>query len=426
MIDDEQSGASVKGEGIQIGDSGVQSNLRAETINVFHGGGGRKPREPRPGGRRQGRQRRVAVAAVVIAASCLIAVYFLIGQQPSVVTTRVVGNSPLFEDQRVLNYLDSQGYAPDGASREFDSLGSWDICDYEVRSLVAAYDLANLGDRVEADCVSRNLAHAGMRLYEDPFNVAPLVIVARSRVVRQLEQEGVVREENRIYIFNVARYLHLMIPAAGIPVGKDCRSLPGGLGAPLGAASPAVTTTDPRRSSSGSVFAAIEYHALLGNNNVRITEPFQACILTAIRPNLSIEDSHTSDLMQDFISSNGVIEMAAVYENDYLYDEINGIGPAGVVMMYPNPDIIADDTLVAWNSAGYKQVEALKSTGMKKLMEQDGFRPSGDGPGFVSAMTGKGHTVPDIDRPPAGLQFYPDNNSQRVLQDLAREITAPS
>ena len=423
VIDDEQSGAHVKGAGIQIGDSGVQSNLLAETINVFHGGGGRKPRAPQPGGRRRGRGARIAV---IIAASCLIAVYFFIGQQHSAVMTRVVGNSPLFADRQVLNYLDIKGYAPDRASQEFDSLGSWDICDATARSLVAGYDFANLGDRVEADCVSRNLTHAGVPAYEYPFNVAPLVIVTWSWVARKLEQEGVVQEESKIYVFNVARYLHLMIPAASIPVRKDCRSRPGTLDAPLATTGPALTTTNPRRSSSGSMFATTEYHVLLNNNNIRITEPLQSCIVTAIRQNLSIEDSHTSDLMQDFINSNGVIKMAAVYENDYLYDKINGFAPTGVVMMYPNPDIISHDTLVAWDRVGYKQVDALASTGMKNLMEQDGYRPSGDASGFVNAMAKKGYTVPSLERPPVGLQFYPNNNNQQVLQDLAREVAPPS
>ena len=141
------------------------------------------------------------------------------------------------------------------------------------------------------------------------------------------------------------------------------------------------------------------------------------------RQHLHPQDAHTPNLMEDFID-NGLAEpMAVVYENDYLYAAITGaINPSDVVMIYPTPDIISDDTLVSWDPAGNRLVESLTSSGMDQLAERDGYRTDGDSAGFVGAMAALDYTVPDILDPQAGPQFISNHASPDVLQGLTGQV----
>jgi hypothetical protein len=130
--------------------------------------------------------------------------------------------------------------------------------------------------------------------------------------------------------------------------------------------------------------------------------------------------------MADF--QNDTVTMAAVCENDYLYQSLDHEMPADAVMMYPNLNVVHDDTMVSWDAPGSQLVKALGNSDMTSVAEQDGYRVVGATSSFVSAVNRAGYTVPDRDAPPAGLQFdsspvdgkYP----WQALEALACEVTS--
>jgi hypothetical protein len=189
--------------------------------------------------------------------------------------------------------------------------------------------------------------------------------------------------------------------------------------------------TNPENSNSGDMFAACEYMALNGGV---IDEPFDDARRGVIQRAFRAGSTHTPQLMHDFLSDSG-IQMAVVYESDYLYAAIAPPGnyyafpPASeVVAMYPNPDIISRNYLVSWDSAGDQLLEAFQTAGMEKLAEYKGYRAD-DHEDFMRTMTGLGHPVPSLSQSSADLQFVnsgqintSNNNIRQLLQALAHWV----
>jgi hypothetical protein len=388
---DERPGTDARGQGIQVGEGNNQYNIWS-----FHF---------IPGKHRQ-RGPRFAVwwiasgSAVAAAAALLLAMHFFAGP---LVTARVVGNSFLFSDPKVVNYLASQGVELSQASQNLPSQGSWDICNDAPGSLVKNYDVANMGDTTEAQCLESKLA--GYPHSQKLFNVEPLVIVAYESAFKKLEEADVVRDDKEgkgIHVFELAEYLHQVVHPTRLPL-------------------PSLAITVPTESNSGTMFVADAYLSLAGAGP--ITEPFDSSRLDVIKRALFTQETHTPNLMDDFLG--GGVPMAVVYENDYLYAAISHkFAPGQVVVMYPTPDINSDDTLVSWSAAGNQLISKVTSPGMKDLAEQDGYRTSEDSADFVSVMHSAGYQVPSLNSPTSDPQFDDQYKpGWQVLQELAREAS---
>jgi hypothetical protein len=171
------------------------------------------------------------------------------------------------------------------------------------------------------------------------------------------------------------------------------------------------------------MFVADAYPALAEEKAGPITAPFDNSRLDVIRQALFTQETHTPNLMDDFLG--GGVPMAVVYENDYLYAAVSHkFDRDQVVMMYPTPEINSDDTLVSWSAAGNQLISKITSPQMKDLAEHDGYRTSEDSADFVSVMNSAGYSVPSLNPPSPDLQFYDHcKPGWRVLEELAREAS---
>jgi hypothetical protein len=120
-------------------------------------------------------------------------------------------------------------------------------------------------------------------------------------------------------------------------------------------------------------------------------------------------ETHTPDLLRDFLTM-GIAgrPMAMVYESDYLSAKLtNEIpGNSDITVMYPNPDVISEHTLVSWTPKGDRLLNALLTNPtIGKYEETHGYRTSQDANGFVGYMATRGITVPSVNALSRNLQF---------------------
>lgn len=155
-------------------------------------------------------------------------------------------------------------------------------------------------------------------------------------------------------------------------------------------------TTDPQYSNSGSMFAAIAYAALSHSETVGDLSPKDPWIpvIKKYYDQLGSLPQSTPDLMNDFMNgATGPNAMAMVYESDY----INSLGYDSTVrnsdttLLYPDTDIISDDTLVAWTPAGQQLMNLFTSQGTSEFALRSGYRTTTNADAFSDDIQKKYH-----------------------------------
>lgn len=337
----------------------------------------------------------------------------LVTAQIPLVTVQMAGSSSFFDDSKVRGELRRHGIG-----LQETSSGSLEAC--AEPSLAARYDVANSGSQDSATCVVRKLTAAGLNPHKsNPFS-SPMVILTYDPIVKLLKTLGVVTQANGITIFDVSKYLDV------VKAGRQWTSIKGSQTYPSHSRI-LLGTTDPRFSNSGGMFAAIAYSAQTKDHHPP-TDPQPGDPLVAVIRDCFSEqgsmNTHTPDLIRQFVTDGmDAYPMVMAYEDDYIQARLSGLaGPkSGITVMYPNPDVIADNTLVSWTPQGNKMTALLTTPTMAAAEEQHGYRTSGDSSGFVSYMTAKGITVPNLNALSASLQFanLPTDTS---LQELINEV----
>jgi hypothetical protein len=252
--------------------------------------------------------------------------------------------------------------------------------------------------------VDRRLAGDGVNAQDSsPFS-SPMVIISYQPVVSLLRALGVVTQASGFLIFDVSAYLHV------VSAGTRWTAIAGN-GAYRSVNRVLLSTTDPRYSNSGGMFAAIAYSAQDGNDPFNGVKPGDR-YLTVIRECFAGQgsmDTHTPDLLTQFLTDGmGREPMAMVYESDYIHAKLTDQAylPPGLEVLYPTPDVIPDNTFVSWTSAGNKMTGLLaRDPVLAVLAERHGYRTSQDAVRFVREMADKGITVPGLGPLPAGLQI---------------------
>jgi hypothetical protein len=325
-----------------------------------------------------------------------------VAQPAPPVTVQMAGSSTFFSDPTVEPELRRLGLVV-----QETSLGSRQVCGEPA--LAQRYDVANSGSQDAAACVLQELTAAGRNAHKsNPFS-SPMVIITYTDIVSVLKAAGIATTVkcgcsiNGITIFDIRKYLK------AVSAGTRWTGIKGN-GTYRNRSRILLATTNPLFSNSGGMFTAIAYAAL--NND----DPF-----TGLRPNdsslavirqcfaeLGNLDTHTPDLLRQFLTEGeDAIPMAMVYESDYVFTKLSGqagLNPK-LTVMYPNPDVISDNTLVSWTPRGNKLTSLLTSPAMQSFEERHGYRTSGDSTSFVAYMKARHITVPDLGSYNVGLQF---------------------
>lgn len=358
----------------------------------------------------------VALAAAVILAAALdvsaVAVRRVVDPDPSTVVVEVAGSSDFFDDSAVVSELQKDGYRIDQSD-----LGSYQIANEPDPA--AGNALANADGKSAALYIESKVPKQGnFPETGNPYS-SPLVIVTHPQIVSLLVTAGIVKYTNGIPIFDVATYLN------AVTSGEEWADIKGNKTF-LSPNRIMLTTTDPMYSNSGATFAAILADTLnagtLGRGQPLSDPDFQS--LDECFTIQGAMEQHTPDLLRKFAADGmNAYPMALVYESSAISAKFGRSGtlPADTVLMYPNPDIVSDTTLVAFNALGEHIINLLSAgtpssdPSLVGLEEQDGFRTSSDSQTFMGYMASRHVPVINLDQAPVTFVRPPDESAYQAL-----------
>lgn len=310
------------------------------------------------------------------------------GDPPPLVVVRIAGSSPFYNDLTVQAI-----FRRNGLLIQPESDGSLQAS--ELPGLSTNFDIAALGSADTAQLVKQKLTDQGVDVQSFSPYRSPIVIVTHQPVIQLLIKAKVVRKVGTIFLFDIRKYLDL------VSASKHWKDLPGNQAYQIyhDVHRVLVSSTDPEQSDSGANFAAILLSAQLHDDPP--TGQVPARYLNLTRDCFKWQGGtqwHTPDLVRQF--QNEDIPMAVVYENDYLTMRLKD---PDVAVMYPDPTIDADNTLVWWKRAGkpadlgQRVVNLLTGNPALKLLEEHyGYRTAQDAD-FVQYWHKRDITVPSLD-----------------------------
>ncbi|MDD6069834.1 MAG: hypothetical protein PUC12_03355 [Clostridiales bacterium] len=250
------------------------------------------------------------------------------------------------------------------------------------------YSRAGSLDMVTADQTGRDYlfpsSQTALEYYQDTYGKTasdeiifntPLVLYSHKIVADVLEQKGVVSQKDGVYYADMKKLVEL--------IESDTKWSDLGLTQLYGNVS--VDTTDPVKSNSGNMFAALVACAINNENSVE-TASVDTVLprLKGIFEKLGYMETSSSDLFNQFLRMGvGAKPIIAGYESQLLEyaaekpDEYARIRD-DVVIIYPTPTIWSTHIYIALDDDGKKGIEALLDEKIQKLAwEKHGFRTSG-------------------------------------------------
>lgn len=205
------------------------------------------------------------------------------------------------------------------------------------------------------------------------FNT-PIVLYTHQFVLDALMREGIVEEEEGVYYADMVKLTDLIMADTS---WAD-------LGVPELYGKVSVDTTDPAKSNSGNMFAALLANVLNGGETVDETTVENVIPkLQEIFARLGYMETSSSDLFNQFLRMGvGAKPMIAGYESQLLefavenpedYEQMKD----DLVMIYPSPTVWSTHVYIALDEAGRAGAEALLDRDIQKLAwEKHGFRTS--------------------------------------------------
>ncbi len=205
------------------------------------------------------------------------------------------------------------------------------------------------------------------------FNT-PIVLYTHQLVLDALMREGIVEEEEGAYYADMVKLTDLIMADTS---WAD-------LGVPELYGKVSVDTTDPAKSNSGNMFAALLANVLNGGETVDETTVENVIPkLQEIFARLGYMETSSSDLFNQFLRMGvGAKPMIAGYESQLLefavenpedYEQMKD----DLVMIYPSPTVWSTHVYIALDEAGRAGAEALLDRDIQKLAwEKHGFRTS--------------------------------------------------
>ncbi len=345
------------------------------------------------------------IGALILAVAAAAAGLYLIFNQSTQTTTLTgyLGGEKigLFEDEEIKNYIKKQYHL------EFD------------------YSRAGSLDMVTADLSGRNYLfpssqtaleyyneiHGSSKADEIVFNT-PIVLYSHKIIADALEKQGIVYVSDGVYYADIEKLTELILAE------KQWSDI----GLPQLYGEVFVDTTDPARSNSGNMFAALLANSLNGGRTV--DESTIEDILPKLKRIFSrtgYMETSSSDLFNQFLRMGvGAKPIIAGYESQLLeYAAENPDDYAKVkddiVVIYPSPTVWSTHIYIALDDAGKNGIEALTDTEIQRLAwEKHGFRTSGYSSGSMSnTISG----IPDTLTAVMNMPSY--DVMKRIIEELS-------
>lgn len=242
------------------------------------------------------------------------------------------------------------------------------------------------------------------------FNT-PIVLYTHQLVLDALMREGIVEEEEGVYYADMVKLTDLIMADTS---WAD-------LGVPELYGKVSVDTTDPAKSNSGNMFAALLANVLNGGETVDETTVENVIPkLQEIFARLGYMETSSSDLFNQFLRMGvGAKPMIAGYESQLLefavenpedYEQMKD----DLVMIYPSPTVWSTHVYIALDEAGRAGAEALLDRDIQKLAwEKHGFRTSTYGAASQSFEGIIEEMAPEVTR----VMQVPDYPAMRQIID---------
>lgn len=305
-------------------------------------------------------------AAILAATAVLTGIFLMFGKtaQVTVLSGYLGGEKTgLFEDEEIAAYIKKK------YNLEFDysRAGSLDMVTAELSGRNYLFPSS------QTALEYYNEVHVGAKSDEIVFNT-PIVLYSHKAVAEALSAQGIVTRTDGVYYADMVKLAELILNE------KQWSDI----GLPQLYGSVCVDTTDPARSNSGNMFAALLANSLNGGKTVdkgSINEILPK--LKRIFERTGYMETSSSDLFNQFLRMGvGAKPIIAGYESQII--EYATENPAeyakikdDIVVIYPTPTIWSAHIYIALDDSGKSGIEALTDAKVQELAwKKHGFRTS--------------------------------------------------
>ena len=291
-------------------------------------------------------------------------IYFVTGNAPRIVNVDgYVGGEKieLLEDEEVQSVFEEKY----GLNVDYSRAGSLDMMTADLSGRDYLFPSSSIALEYYEDL------HGSPVQSEIVLNT-PIVLYTHQIVLDAFESQGLITTDGDIHYIDMAGLLEL------IQNGAQWSDI--GLPELYGRVS--VDTTDPSKSNSGNMFAALVANVL--NEGRTVTEADLAAILPELQDifgKLGYMETSSSDLFSQFLRmgvgaepiiagyESQLIEYAAIYPDEY--DRIRD----DVVMLYPTPTVWSAHVMIALDENGQILLNAMQDEEVQDLAwKKHGFR----------------------------------------------------
>ncbi|MFE6052209.1 hypothetical protein ACFQ6N_15765 [Kitasatospora sp. NPDC056446] len=314
-----------------------------------------------------------------------------------------------FQDPEVVAELKAKGLQVQSTP-----IGSWSMNDVDV----SKFDFAFPASKSAANTLLDRLKIKSTAIA--PFT-SPLVVLAHRPVAELLQKNDMAAQDpnTNVWTLKMAPYLD------ALDKGRRWSDLKGAEDhKELGNGAIFVRTTDPTRSSSGSLYIALLSYLQNNTQVVSDEDGVQATKGLLRKATVQQGDQQTSTGAQftDFITNRG--PLAFVYESQAADVAVQGTAPEDMVVLYPDITYVSDHTVVPMNPKGEKLAALLRDD--PKLVELEtkhGFRVNGQ-PAFLDRLKGKKGPVfaQNIQSQVQLMPAVPETDLLKRMSDLAKGV----
>lgn len=291
-------------------------------------------------------------------------IYFVTGNAPQIVNVDgYVGGEKieLLEDEEIRSVFEEKY----GLNVDYSRAGSLDMMTADLSGRDYLFPSSSIALEYYEDL------HGSPVQSEIVLNT-PIVLYTHQIVLDAFENQGLITTDGDVHYIDMAGLLEL------IQNGTQWSDI--GLSELYGRVS--VDTTDPSRSNSGNMFAALVANVLNGGQT--LTEADLDTILPELQDifgKLGYMETSSSDLFSQFLRmgvgaepliagyESQLIEYAALYPDEY--DRIRD----DVVMLYPTPTVWSAHVMIALDENGQILLDAMQDEEVQDLAwKKHGFR----------------------------------------------------
>lgn len=306
----------------------------------------------------------VGLILLVVLMAVIGGIYFVTGNAPRIVSVDgYVGGEKieLLEDEEVRSVFEEKY----GLNVDYSRAGSLDMMTADLSGRDYLFPSSSIALEYYEDL------HGSPVQSEIVLNT-PIVLYTHQIVLDAFENQGLITTDGDIHYIDMAGLLEL--------IQNDSQWSDIGLPELYGRVS--VDTTDPSKSNSGNMFAALVANVLNGGRTV--TETDLDTILPELQDifgKLGYMETSSSDLFSQFLRmgvgaepiiagyESQLIEYAAIYPDEY--DRIRD----DVVMLYPTPTVWSAHVMIALDENGQILLNAMQDEDIQEIAwKKHGFR----------------------------------------------------